>query len=110
MQKLQDMKTMSHQITVTLGRNDQRLTAFLLKQEKLSRSEDLVGTHLRNQLYELISLSEQVTLKDSLLKACINRMTPSQTSGILDEMPELREREFPDEWSSSEILWSYTGE
>ncbi len=42
-----------------------------------------------------------------LLAACINRLTPSEAAGILEEMPELRERGFPEEWSANQILWSY---
>lgn len=52
-------------------------------------------------------MNTQANRNNSLLRACINHLTPSQASGILDEMPEIRERGFPDEWSASERLWSY---
>lgn len=49
-----------------------------------------------------------IDVPNVLLKACINHLSPSQANDILDELPFLRERGFPEEWSSSEILWSYT--
>ena len=98
---------MSTQITITFSRNDRELTEFLLKQTGVSRIDELVGTHIRNQLYDLKRMNTQANRNNSLLRACINHLTPSQASGILDEMPEIRERGFPDEWSASEILWSY---
>lgn len=99
---------MSHQITVTLGRSDQELAEFLAQREGLSGIDKLVGISLRNQLYALKEMSTAIERKDSLLTACINRLTPDQVTGIIEEMPELLEREFPDEWSANQILWSYT--
>ncbi len=51
-----------------------------------------------------------MNIQNALLKACINKLTLTQTAEILEELPFLRERGFPDEWSTSEILWSYTDE
>jgi hypothetical protein len=62
----------------------------------------------KRDVEKLCKDSDSVDLKNSLLKACINRLAPSQAAGILDEIPELLERGFPDEWSASQILWSYT--
>lgn len=62
----------------------------------------------KRDIEKLCKDSDSVDLKNSLLKACINRLAPSQAAGILDEIPELLERGFPDEWSASQILWSYT--
>lgn len=62
----------------------------------------------KRDVEKLCKDSDSVDLKNSLLKACINRLAPSQAADILDEIPELLERGFPDEWSASQILWSYT--
>lgn len=56
--KLQDVN-MSNQITVTLGKNDRELTKFLIKREGLSNTDELVGTNLRNQLYELMKIEDK---------------------------------------------------
>ncbi len=54
-------------------------------------------------------MCSQIEQKNNLLKACINRLTPTQAQEILEEdMPELLERGFPDEWCANEKLWSYT--
>lgn len=52
--------------------------------------------------------TDDIDIPSVLLKACINRLTPDQASDILDELPFLRDRGFPEEWSTNEILWSYT--
>jgi len=56
----------------------------------------------------VLGLDDNPNLINALLKACINCMTPAQTAGILEEMPELRERGFPEDYSTHEMLWSYT--
>jgi hypothetical protein len=50
---------MSNQITVTLGRNDRKLTEFLMKQEGLSSADEIVGINIRNQLYALMNIIKQ---------------------------------------------------
>lgn len=58
MQKLQDVN-MSYQITVTFGKNDRELTEFLRKREGVANMDELRGSNLRNQLYELMRLAKQ---------------------------------------------------
>ena len=50
---------MSNQITVTLGRKDRKLMEFLMQEEGLSESDELVGTNLRNQLYVLMKIEHE---------------------------------------------------